>query len=84
MGSKINARRLAEEAGIPIIPGFDASQDDVDLAAAADRIGYPVMIKASAGGGGKGIRVAEAPGEFAARLRGTRVRRAGGRLATTP
>lgn len=69
MGSKIEARRLAMDAGVPIIPGFDSSQAPADLAAAADSIGYPVLIKASAGGGGKGIRaVAEARG-FADALR---------------
>ena len=65
MGSKIEARRLAESAGVGIIPGYDASQDDAALATAADTIGYPVLVKAAAGGGGKGIRVAHAPDEFA-------------------
>jgi 3-methylcrotonyl-CoA carboxylase alpha subunit len=69
MGSKIEARRLARDAGVQIIPGFESSQDPADLSAAADGIGYPVLIKASAGGGGKGIRaVAEASG-FADALR---------------
>ncbi len=57
MGSKIEARRLADAAGVPIIPGFDESQDPTDLAAAAERIGFPVLVKAAAGGGGKGIRI---------------------------
>jgi acetyl/propionyl-CoA carboxylase alpha subunit len=64
MGSKIDARRLATEAGVPVIPGFDESQDRADLAAAADRIGYPILVKAAAGGGGKGIRIAHSPEEF--------------------
>ena len=68
MGSKIEARRLAVAAGVRIIPGFDESQDVAELAAAADRIGYPVLVKAAAGGGGKGIRIARAPAEFAAML----------------
>ncbi len=72
MGSKINARRLAGEAGIPVIPGFDSSQDDGDLASAAERIGYPVMVKASAGGGGKGIRVVEDSADFTRRLHDAR------------
>jgi 3-methylcrotonyl-CoA carboxylase alpha subunit len=72
MGSKIEARRLASEAGVAIIPGFDASQDDDVLAGAANRIGYPVLIKASGGGGGKGIRIAKAPSGFAAALREAR------------
>lgn len=68
MGSKINARRLASEAGVPIIPGYDESQDPSELAAAADRIGYPVLVKAAAGGGGKGIRIVSSPDEFDAAL----------------
>ncbi|MCP3912896.1 MAG: ATP-grasp domain-containing protein [Actinomycetia bacterium] len=64
MGSKIEARRIASGAGVPIIPGFDESQDRPDLAAAADRIGYPILVKAAAGGGGKGIRIAEQPADF--------------------
>ena len=68
MGSKIEARRLAAAAGVPIIPGFDGSQDDEELARAADRIGYPVLVKAAAGGGGKGIRVVPRPEDFATAL----------------
>jgi acetyl/propionyl-CoA carboxylase alpha subunit len=58
MGSKIEARSVAQTAGVPVIPGFDESQDDAALAAAAEEIGFPVLVKASAGGGGKGIRIA--------------------------
>jgi len=68
MGSKINARAVAERAGVPLIPGYAESQDDADLAAAADRIGYPVLVKASAGGGGKGIRIAHSAADFNAAL----------------
>lgn len=68
MGSKIEARAIAEAARIPTIPGFDASQDPADLAAAAERIGFPVLVKAAAGGGGKGIRIAHNGSEFAAAL----------------
>jgi len=64
MGSKIEARRIAATAGVPIIPGFDESQDRTDLVAAADRIGYPVLVKAAAGGGGKGIRIAVTAADF--------------------
>ena len=64
MGSKIEARRLAAEARVPIIPGFSDSQDPAELEAAADRIGYPILVKAAAGGGGKGIRIAETPADF--------------------
>ena len=64
MGSKIEARRIAEAAGVPLVPGYSESQDDDDLAAAAAVIGYPVMIKATAGGGGKGIRTVFGPQAF--------------------
>jgi 3-methylcrotonyl-CoA carboxylase alpha subunit/geranyl-CoA carboxylase alpha subunit len=66
MGSKIEARRLAAAAGVATIPGFDRSQDPKDLAAAAERIGFPVLVKAAAGGGGKGIRIVREVGELAA------------------
>ena len=64
MGSKIEARRLAEAAGVPVIPGYSDSQSDHALSAAAADIGFPVLIKASAGGGGKGIRIARSDTEF--------------------
>ncbi len=64
MGSKIEARRLAANAGVPIIPGFDESQARPDLFAAAERIGFPVLVKAAAGGGGKGIRIVHDPAGF--------------------
>ena len=57
MGSKIEARRIAQAAGVPVVPGFDQpTASDDELAAAAARIGYPVLVKASAGGGGRGMR----------------------------
>ena len=59
MGDKIEAKRLAEAAGVPTIPGFDGPLADAEAAAqAAAGLGYPVMLKASAGGGGKGMRLA--------------------------
>ena len=64
LGSKIEARRLASGAGIPVIPGYDQSQDPQDLARAAQNIGFPVLIKASAGGGGRGIRIVDDPDQF--------------------
>ncbi|MCH1490173.1 MAG: ATP-grasp domain-containing protein [Ilumatobacteraceae bacterium] len=68
MGSKINARAIAESAGVPLIPGYSDSQAEDDLRGAADNIGYPVLIKASAGGGGRGIRIVESPEQFATAL----------------
>ena len=60
MGDKINARNLMEAAGVPVAPGTAEPLADVELAvAAAERIGYPVMVKAAAGGGGIGMGVAE-------------------------
>lgn len=57
MGSKIRARLVAQDAGVPVVPGFDGDNaGDEDLAKAAERIGYPVLVKASAGGGGRGMR----------------------------
>lgn len=58
MGSKTRARQLARKLGIPVVPGEDAiEQSPESFAAAAERVGYPVMLKAVAGGGGMGIRV---------------------------
>ena len=68
MGSKIEARQLAKSAGVPVIPGFAESQSDDDLRTAAADIGFPVLIKASAGGGGKGIRIARSDDEFSTAL----------------
>jgi 3-methylcrotonyl-CoA carboxylase alpha subunit len=57
LGSKIEAKRIAHSVGIPVVPGYDGDdQSDARFAEEAQRIGYPVMIKASAGGGGKGMR----------------------------
>ena len=76
MGSKIAARRIALAAGIPVVPGTDTALTvDVagdDIAALADTIGYPVMVKAVAGGGGKGMRVVERPADLASAVRSAR------------
>ena len=59
MGDKIESKRLAERAGVPVVPGDAGEIADAEGAvASARRIGYPVMVKASAGGGGKGMRIA--------------------------
>jgi len=68
MGSKIEARRIAAAAGVPTIPGWSESQDPDALANAAAEIGFPVLVKASAGGGGKGIRIAKHADDFAVAL----------------
>ncbi|MGQ3671445.1 acetyl/propionyl/methylcrotonyl-CoA carboxylase subunit alpha [Xanthobacter sp. TB0136] len=69
MGLKAEAKRLMEEAGVPLVPGYHgADQSPALLAAEAERIGYPLIIKASAGGGGKGMRIVEHQEEFAEKL----------------
>ncbi len=73
MGSKSEAKALMEKAGVPLVPGYHgAAQDEALLAREAARIGYPVLIKASAGGGGKGMRVVETAADFGAQLAGAR------------
>lgn len=65
MGDKIASRRAMKDSGVPVIPGTEQPLASADEAVqVADRIGYPVMLKASAGGGGKGMRVAETEGEL--------------------
>ncbi|WP_323717198.1 ATP-binding protein [Paracoccus aminovorans] len=69
MGLKDAAKALMAEAGVPVVPGYHgADQDPAHLAAQAERIGYPVLIKAVAGGGGKGMRLALGPQDFSAAL----------------
>ncbi len=73
MGSKAEAKAIMGRAGVPVVPGYHgAAQDDAVLQAQADAIGYPVLIKASAGGGGKGMRVVLRRDEFAAALASAR------------
>ncbi|WP_293573191.1 acetyl/propionyl/methylcrotonyl-CoA carboxylase subunit alpha [Phaeobacter sp.] len=70
MGLKDAAKVLMEEAGVPVVPGYHGANQDPDfLAAEAEKIGYPVLIKAVAGGGGKGMRLVEAAGDFAEALK---------------
>jgi 3-methylcrotonyl-CoA carboxylase alpha subunit len=69
MGLKAESKRLMEKAGVPLVPGYHgADQDPALLKREAERIGFPVLIKASAGGGGKGMRVVNAADEFDAAL----------------
>jgi 3-methylcrotonyl-CoA carboxylase alpha subunit len=72
MGSKIEAKRIVAAAGAPVVPGYLGDQDPTHLAAAAEEIGYPLLIKASAGGGGKGMRVVRSVREFANALAAAR------------
>ena len=65
MGSKIESKRIARAAGVPCIPGYDGDdQSPAALRAQAERIGFPLLIKASSGGGGKGMRRVDAPEGF--------------------
>src|SRR5512144_2565525 len=69
MGSKSESKRLMGEAGVPLVPGYHGpDQDPALLRQEAGAIGYPVLIKASAGGGGKGMRVVAKGAEFAGAL----------------
>ena len=71
MGGKSQAKALMAEAGVPLVPGYHGEAQDLPtLQSAADSIGYPVLIKASAGGGGKGMRVVDAAADFPAALEG--------------
>jgi 3-methylcrotonyl-CoA carboxylase alpha subunit len=73
MGSKSEAKVLMEKAGVPVVPGYHGqAQDDETLSAAAKLIGFPVLLKASAGGGGKGMRRVDRPADFAAALSSAR------------
>jgi 3-methylcrotonyl-CoA carboxylase alpha subunit len=69
MGSKSGAKALMEKAGVPLVPGYHGeAQDDATLTKAADKIGFPVLVKASAGGGGRGMRIVRSAGELAAAI----------------
>ncbi|HEX4986935.1 MAG TPA: acetyl/propionyl/methylcrotonyl-CoA carboxylase subunit alpha [Burkholderiales bacterium] len=73
MGSKSAAKALMGKAGVPLVPGYHGNdQDPALLRREADRIGYPVLIKASAGGGGKGMRIVAQAGQFAEALASAR------------
>jgi 3-methylcrotonyl-CoA carboxylase alpha subunit len=69
MSSKANAKQLMQRFGVPLLPGYHGdAQDAARLRQEADAMGYPVLIKATAGGGGKGMRVVESPDQFDERL----------------
>ena len=71
MGDKLSARNLMEQSGVPTLPAAEIKADD-DLLAAAGSVGYPVLVKASAGGGGKGMRVVASESELEAAVEGAR------------
>ena len=73
VGDKVRAKKLARRADVPTLPGFDGEgADEGRLAREADRLGYPVLVKASAGGGGRGMRSVARPEDFEEAVRGAR------------
>ena len=73
MGSKTEAKALMDAAGVPVVPGYHGNDQDTQLLAEeARRIGYPLLVKASAGGGGKGMRVVSQESEFVTALEAAR------------
>ncbi len=64
MGSKTAARQVMQQAGVPVVPGYQDSNANADLLAAAEAIGFPLLVKATAGGGGKGMRVVNTASEL--------------------
>lgn len=72
MGHKAGAKRLMIDAGVPCVPGFQGDQDETVLCREAQRLGFPVMIKATAGGGGRGMRQVDNPEAFVDALRSAR------------
>ena len=71
MGDKLAAKRVIQEANVPTLPAIELKAGE-DIQAAAERIGYPVLVKASAGGGGRGMRVVESPAELEVAVAGAR------------
>ncbi len=73
MGSKSAAKRIMEQAGVPLVPGYHGENQDPEfLRSAANEMGYPVLLKAVAGGGGKGMRIVDSPDQFDGALAGAR------------
>jgi len=69
MGSKSGSKMLMEKAGVPLVPGYHGeAQDEATLAKAAGKVGFPVLVKASAGGGGRGMRIVRSASELAAAI----------------
>ena len=72
MGDKLSAKQLMQDADVPTLPAEELAPG-ADLGAAAERVGYPLLIKASAGGGGKGMRVVDQADDFVAKVTATMV-----------
>lgn len=73
MGSKVEARRIMQQAGVPVTPGYHGTkQDEATLLAEAEKIGFPVMLKAALGGGGRGMREVESAADFGDALKTAR------------
>ena len=72
MGDKVSARRTVSAAGVPVVPGSGPLTDDETARRESERIGYPLLIKAAAGGGGKGMRAVREPRDLVAGLRSAR------------
>jgi len=72
MGDKVTARTIMQKAGVPVVPGTDVLGSEEEVIKAADQVGFPVMFKASAGGGGKGMRLVHSREEVTSALRGVR------------
>ncbi len=73
MGSKSASKALMQKAGVPLVPGYHGAKQDIKtLSGVADDIGYPVLVKASAGGGGKGMRVVKAAADLSAAVDGAK------------
>ena len=73
LGDKVASRQTMEQAGVPVIPGIDTpGLSDSEMSIEAGKIGYPVLIKAAAGGGGKGMRVVRAPQDFQSSIEAAR------------
>jgi geranyl-CoA carboxylase alpha subunit len=69
LGDKAAAKRALDGSGVPLVPGYHgAAQDDASLSAAASELGFPIMVKAAAGGGGRGMRLVDAPAALASAL----------------
>ena len=64
MGDKVKAKETAKSLGIPVVPGSEGSVSDSEAAAIANKIGFPVLVKAAAGGGGKGMKIANSAAEL--------------------